>query len=161
MSIDMLARTIQTSLAPVVMVSACAILLTGLLSHYAAINDRMRAMVNEHFTLHQTSQDRFVTERLETIDKQLPILLRHHRFLHNAVLTVYLAVFVFLIDMVLITLAVITAISWLTVAVLITFLVGAGVLLVGIGIAAIEVTTSHYAIHYEVRHFLQSTGRQG
>jgi hypothetical protein len=48
MPIESVARTIQpanyTASRPVVMVTACAIIVSGLLSHYAAINERIRAL---------------------------------------------------------------------------------------------------------------------
>jgi hypothetical protein len=47
MSAEMVARTIQLIIAPVVMVTTCSILLGGLLSHYAALNDRLRGMARE------------------------------------------------------------------------------------------------------------------
>ena len=47
MSAETVTGTIQLILAPVVMVSACAIFVSGLLTHYEAINGRMRRMVSE------------------------------------------------------------------------------------------------------------------
>jgi Protein of unknown function (DUF2721) len=44
-------KTIQLILAPVVMVTACGVLLNGMLSHYAAINDRIRTLVGERLGL--------------------------------------------------------------------------------------------------------------
>ena len=42
MDVQTAAKTIQLILAPVVMVSACGILLTGMLGHFGNINDRIR-----------------------------------------------------------------------------------------------------------------------
>ena len=47
MNAEMVARIIQLILAPVVMISACAILESGLLGHYASINARLRNMTHE------------------------------------------------------------------------------------------------------------------
>jgi Protein of unknown function (DUF2721) len=90
---QMIAATIQLILAPVVMVSACAILVTGLLSRYAAINDRLRAIGQERLDLLRrkirASEDPFIDERLAEIDYQIPDLLHRHKLAQNAVLAVY------------------------------------------------------------------------
>src|SRR5579859_706139 len=51
MSVEAITRMIQLILAPVVLVSACAIFVGGLLSHYEAINARMRSMARERLEL--------------------------------------------------------------------------------------------------------------
>jgi len=51
MNTEMVTRIIQTIIAPVVMVNACAILLGGLVSHSNAINDRLRAMARERIEM--------------------------------------------------------------------------------------------------------------
>jgi len=86
------------------MVSACAILLTGLLSRYAAINDRLRAMRRASPT-----PAGLVGERLDEIDAQIPLLLRHHKRAHDAVLAVYCASAVYIGDMFVIALGAATS----------------------------------------------------
>ena len=44
MNVEMVARNIQIILAPVVLVTACAILAQGLLGRYAVITDRLLAL---------------------------------------------------------------------------------------------------------------------
>jgi hypothetical protein len=48
---DLVARTIQLILAPVVMISSAAVILNGLLAHYGEVNARIRAMDRERFDL--------------------------------------------------------------------------------------------------------------
>lgn len=155
MDIETVTRTIQLILAPVVMVTACAILLTGLLSRYAAINDRLRVMARERFDLlaaNRASQpaDSLVAERLEEIDAQLPMLLRHHKLAHDSVLFVYYAVAAYIADMFVIAALVAASAVWASAVVLLLFLAGTGLLLVGVLLTAREVRTSHLALHYEV-----------
>ena len=54
MSIDTIIRTINLILAPVVMVTSCAIVLNGLFGHYENIAARLRAMHRERLELLQT-----------------------------------------------------------------------------------------------------------
>src|SRR4030088_1604626 len=47
MSADEIAHIIQSVLAPVVMITACAITVGGLMTHYGAVNDRLRTLMHE------------------------------------------------------------------------------------------------------------------
>jgi hypothetical protein len=48
---ETITHTIQFILAPVVMVSSCAILVGGMLSRYAELKDRLRALARERLDL--------------------------------------------------------------------------------------------------------------
>ncbi len=50
MNLDMVARTIQLVLAPVVMVTTAALILNGVLGRYSAVNDRLRVMALERLS---------------------------------------------------------------------------------------------------------------
>jgi Protein of unknown function (DUF2721) len=158
MNLDMTARIIQLTLAPVVMITSCALVLSGLLVRYGAVNDRMRAMAHERLELAhptpETSQS-FVAERVAQIEAQLPDLLHRHTLLHNAVLVVYIATGLFLVSMLIIAIAAAVNVSWLSIAILILFLAGTGALFIGVMIAIIEVRSSHRAVQYEVRRVIQ------
>lgn len=73
--------TIQLVLAPVVMITACSLILNGLLAHYSTINVRLRKLTKERLELtlnpHQidTVGPQYINERLQQIDRQLPYLL--------------------------------------------------------------------------------------
>ena len=155
----MVTATIQLILAPVVMVSACAILLTGLLSRYAVINDRLRIIGQERIDLlrrkKHDSDDDFIDERLAEIDYQIPELLRRHTLAQDAVLAVYLAVATFIGNMFVIAIAAITQSDSAATLALIVFLAGIAVLLVAIMFTVNEVSSSHRAVHYEARHIAE------
>jgi hypothetical protein len=182
MNVEMVARNIQIILAPVVLVTACAILAQGLLGRYAAITDRLRALTAERLALLYPShpsrllernkppllsevsrspelakgngdgsmEDKLRKERLAQIDDQLPILMSHHKRSHDAVLAVYCAVGIFVADMFTIAIVAIYEVAWIATVVLLLFLTGTAVLLVGVLTAALEIRTSHQALHYEV-----------
>lgn len=152
MTIQMVTSTIQLILAPVVMVSACAILLTGLLNRYAGVNDRLRAMTRERLDLVFAAPPvaALAHERLREIDIQLPQLLHRHRTLRDAALALYSAVLVFVLCMFGIALAAATNSAWAATGALIIFLAGTTGMGIGIGLVALEVRTSDRAIQYEV-----------
>jgi len=161
MDVEMVAKNIQLIIAPVVMISSCALLLTGLLGRYAAVNDRLRAMARERLDLWHsgTDGDGFKTERLHQIDQQIPDLLRRHRMIHHSVLSVYSATLVFIVSMFVLAVGAGTQASWAATAVLVVFLAGLAALLLGIGLAALEIRDSHLAVRYEVER-VASLGQQ-
>lgn len=158
MNAEMVTRIIQIIIAPVVMVNACAILLGGLLSHSAAINDRLRGMARERINLLRSlgaaPADRLLVERLDEVDAQLPDLLQRLDLIRTAVLSAYSAILLLVIDMLVIALATATDSAWLTTAVIVVFLAGVGALFLGVLLTVLEARRSQRAIQYEVRRVL-------
>jgi hypothetical protein len=161
MDVEMVAKNIQLIIAPVVMISSCAILLGGLLGRYAAVNDRLRAMARERLELWHTGtdSDSFRTERLQEIDRQIPDLLGRHRLIHHSVLSVFSAILVFVLSMFALAFGASMQAAWIAMTVLVMFLLGLAALLLGIGLAAMEVRSSHLAVRYEVER-VASLGQQ-
>ncbi len=157
MNADLVARAVQLILAPVVLISSAAIVLNGLLTHYQAVNDRLRSMNRERFELVKTlatSVDSLDAERLKEVDHQIPELLERHRLIHHAVLAMYLAMLLFILSMFAIAGAVIVSAD-LAGLVLGLLLAGTAVLLAGILLTAREVRASRQAITFEVARVLR------
>jgi hypothetical protein len=163
MTVEMVARTIQFVVAPVVMLTACAILQGGLLEHYGAINDRLRALNHERLELvlgaasiaaSAGSLPAYRRERLLEIDRQAPELLRRHKRMHDCVLAIYWAIFFFGLDMATIGLAVGTGSTLVANLALVVFFAGLLALLASIYRMAGEIRTSQQAIDYEVQRVL-------
>jgi hypothetical protein len=153
----MVARTIQLIIAPVVMVTTCSIMLGGLLGHYAAINDRLRGMSRERLDLLRKGMDMtdaITAERFQEIDTQVPELIHRHKLVRNAVLAVYCAILVFVVDMFVIAISTVTDIAWITGAVLIVFLAGTATLLLGVLMMAVEIRSSHRTVEFEAQRVL-------
>ncbi len=148
--VQSVAQTIQLILAPVVMVTASGILLTGLLGRYAAVNDRLRALAQERLALLRGEGDRWRAERLTEIDHQLPELLARHGHLHDAALAFYAGIAVFVVSMFAIGGASAARSAEAATVALGLFLAGTAVLLVGVVVAAREVRTSDRSVRYEV-----------
>jgi hypothetical protein len=169
MNVDTLARTIQFILAPVVMISSCAVLLNGMLARYASVNERLRTMDRERFDLlvrnaalrgaAVTLEAALVGERLDEIDSQLPILLRRHQMLRDGLLALYGATMAFVVAMFAIATVVIANAESVDYGALILFLVGNALLLLSISLIVVEVRVSHRAVRYEVNR-LQRLGRR-
>lgn len=160
MNVETVTRTIQLVLAPVVMVSACAILLGGLLQRYAALNERLRSMNRERFDFMFANDATAVNyqrkqERLAEIGYQIPLLFRRHRLTHHSVLAVYSAVCVFISDMFVIALAAVVNADWCSTLVLLLFLAGVLLLFIGVLYTAVEIWSSNHAVEYEVNRIVE------
>ncbi len=153
MTIETAARTIQLILAPVVMVTACGILLTGMLSHYAAINDRVRSLSGQRLQLSQVvpaeGQRAYASERIAEIDYQVPMLLHRHQLVHIAILLAETAVVIQITSMFVIAAAALSKSSATGTAALGIFLLGTAALMGSAITMAIEVRGSHLSVSYE------------
>ncbi len=162
MSIDTIIRAISLILAPVVMISSCAIFLNGLLGHYRDISAPLRAMHRDRLEFLQTvdmntTAERTVSitvQRILEIDTQLPKMLRRHKLIRDAVVAIGVAVSTFITSMFIIALASATNSLLAAVIALIAFLLGTGALLVGVITTTNELYQSHREVSYEIQHRL-------
>src|SRR5262245_59842342 len=146
------------------MVTACAITLNGVLPRYGLINDRLRGLTRERLDLLRAAgradieppspEGGLTAERIAVIDRQAPDLLRRHRRVHDAVLTLFAAMIVFVATMFVIALAAAADSSALATVALLLFLAGTAVVLAGVVVASLEVGASHRALQYEVERAL-------
>lgn len=164
MNIETMIRTISLIVAPVVMVTSCALFLNGLLQRYYAISSTMRMMHRERFDLLRAtgksftaalaSIDGVTAERLREIETQLPNMLIRHNLIQQAVLFVDVAILVFVLSMFAIAVANMTSSYWMVIVALLCFLAGMGVLLIGVAITTLEVYRSQRELTYEIQHGL-------
>lgn len=155
----MVTRTIQLILAPVLIITACAITVDGFLGRYAAISHRLRALTRERLELLREGSARaythpYTAERLFEINAQLPDLLRRLKLMHDAVLYAYGGVAVLVLNMFVIALAVVTGTRGAATLALGSFLLGTMGLLSSVLLAIAEVRTSHLAVSNEAKRVL-------
>jgi hypothetical protein len=151
-SIEEVAKTINLIIAPVVMITTCAIVVNGLILRYASLGDRLRTVNRELRDLQESevAHHQHKALRMQELESMLGDLLKHHHFVHDALVLTYTAILVFMLDMLVISIAVATRISWLAQMALIVFLGGVAVLFGGMVLIAYELRTSHYSIQFEV-----------
>jgi hypothetical protein len=154
---------VQAMVAPVVLITTAAILSAALLTMYGSVNDRMRAMDHERLQILTRADGTLMSaaevtpsgaERLSQIDTQLPMLLRRHRLLHNAVLLIYAGVGVLVLSVISIAIAVTASSGAAGTTSLALVLAGTVMLLGGLLFAARSIIISMGAIDYEVRRTL-------
>jgi hypothetical protein len=158
---------VQAMVAPVVLITAAALLTGALLAMYGTVNDRMRAMSHERLDILTGADGTLLLaaevpasgrERLTQIDAQLPMLLRRHRLLHDAVLLIFASVAVLVLSVIAIGIAVTNRSGGVGTAALVLVLVGTTTLLTGLLFAARSIMISMDAIHYEVDRALSLGG---
>ena len=147
-----IAQTIQLIIAPVVMITACMLFQNGVLTRYAGIGQGIRSLSHERFELVRSDKagDTLKLGRLQAIDRQLPILIHRHRLIQRTALLTYGATAIFILTMFAIALSVALKAGAVGMSALILFLIGTGVLLIGIFLTGLEIRMSHRAICYEV-----------
>jgi hypothetical protein len=159
MTVDTAAKTIQLILAPVVMVSACGILLTGMLNHYGNINDRIRRLTAERLQLSQLrpleGHEALAGERLVEIDHEVPMLITRHQQVHHAILLAFTAVAILVLSMFIIAATALSHSSAVGTVALFVFLGGTAALLGSAAFMALEVRSSHRTVSYEAMRVIE------
>ena len=152
--------------APVVLLTVGSLISNGLLTVYNSVNDRLRQMTRERIEiltgptgekLEVATVPVMSRERLEEIKVQLPLILRRHKLTRQSVLTIYGAVAVLGLSIVVIAIAVVQNDETAGRVALGLVLAGTIVMLLGLGVAALSLVKSADAITYAV----ERTGKLG
>ena len=148
-------QAIQAILAPAIMVSACGLLLLGLLNRYTVIMSRIRSLSEERRRLLRATtppaeaQPVEVT-RLASVLRQLEDLVDRVRLLRNAVMCQVAAVGCFVFTSLLLGLRV-SGPEWAAVIhPLPVFVIGMGVLFAGVVFEGTDVVRAYRTIRLEV-----------
>jgi len=154
---------IEVMVAHVVLITSAALLFGALLAMYTSINDRMRGMTRERreilteptgTVLSSANVPASGRERLTQIDTQLPMLLRRHRLLHDAVFLIVAGVAVLVLSVVAIAVAVTNRSGPVGTVALVLVVAGTVTILGGLLIATRSIMISAEAIDYEVKSSL-------
>jgi hypothetical protein len=155
MTSETIVKAISLILAPVVMITACAILQNGLIAHYSVISNHLRLVNQEILSLSEMDLSSSPSKAAHLHDLEhliLPDLFHRNHIVHDVLGRVYTAVRVLIIDMFAIAIAIATGINWLSQVVLIIFLLGVGILFWSIMLISHELRTSHQSLQVEVHH---------
>jgi hypothetical protein len=150
-------NAISAMVAPVVLLTTGSLLANGLLVVYSAVNDRMRDMTRERQEIrrgpggeslqHVSAADQ---ERLAEIQVQLPMMLRRHHLIRNAVLVIYAGIAVLGLSIIFIAVAVGLDSEDIGRAALGLVLAGTVVILTGLFLAGLSLARSADAVTYAV-----------
>jgi hypothetical protein len=152
-------RAIEAMVAPVVLITAAAVLSGGVLSVFGSVNDRMRSMTAQRLDLLAGPDGMLrplgdlptgIQERVGQIDEQLPMLLRRHRLLRFAVLSIFIGVAILVASVITLAIAIPTNSDDVAYVSLALVLAGTVAILLGCLFAASSIMISQDAIAYEV-----------
>lgn len=149
-SLDVAIQSISVAMTPAVLFTASALLLAGLQNKYSTLIQAVRSLNDERrrFLLEQ-SLAAWQTDRLKSIDKQIPHLLARAKLVRDAVFMLYLGTLLFLMSSFVIGLA---YLGWQPMSVLVISLFALGLLglIVGICFALAEARLSYLVVKLEV-----------
>lgn len=155
MMADQITRVIQSILAPVALVTTCALLINGLQQRYVNLGDRLRTFHNEWLMLHlnrsTSPNDTFVRWREDELAVELPHMQRRYRMIHDALVALYIATCIFLITMLLLALIDVALSDPVAPLALVGTFCGTLMLLVGAIIAVIEASRSDREVLFEMK----------
>jgi Protein of unknown function (DUF2721) len=157
MNVQTVTQTIQLILAPVVMITACSLLLSGLMNRFTRLNDRMRMLSGERFAALRSarqdaglSQDYFFDYRLKEIDTQIASSLQRQELLRNPLFLLYCSIATFIADMFVIGVTALLNHALVATLALIVFLIGTGAVFLSVVMAILEIARSHHGLREEV-----------
>jgi hypothetical protein len=160
-------NAISAMVAPVVLLTTGGLLSNGLLTVYGSVNDRLREMTRERIQLltgptgeklELTAVPVMNRERLNEIRVQLPLILRRHRLTRLAVFTIYVAIGVLGLSIVVIAIAVGQDDEIAGRVALGLVLAGTAIMLLGLAVAATSLAKSADAISYAVERTMSLDG---
>ncbi|AFN73921.1 hypothetical protein MROS_0678 [Melioribacter roseus P3M-2] len=126
---------IQLMLAPAVMISACGLLLLGINNRYSLVVNRIRLLNEEKRRLFVKVGDKplSTTEnlRLESIARQIELLVYRVRLIRNSALSYVAAVALFVLTSLLLGFGYLLSIDYLNFPIVIAFLLGMILVLTG------------------------------
>ena len=150
----MIVEMIQSMLAPGLMISACGLLLLGMNNKYSLVvnrirllNDEKRKVLTRYAASDETTSDNV---RLESITRQLDKLVFRVKLVKNAVLFYTVAVALFIFTSILIGLRILLQADSLSAFIMIVFLIGMFLVLIGAFFAAYETIKGFEIINLEV-----------
>ena len=158
LSTEAATKAIGTIIVPAVLISACAILLNGLILRYKAIEDLLRSLNQEWLNLKSINVDNgnINTERIYHLEHLISRLFVHHHILHDVLIYIYLSILIFVVDMLAIAVAGSTPIQWASYLVLLIFILGVGILCWSLFLTCYEMRAAHEFMQIELQKSCQS-----
>lgn len=150
MTVEQTSQLIQLILNAALMVTACGLVLAGLLARHSALYVRLR-------TLHQDYLDRMVGsamlqgDRMTQLKSQQKQFRQRYRSAQNSILTIYAALMTLLVSTLLLALRTVTDQSWLISLSMMFFNGGIALFLAGVGLALVDFYQSRQSLLEELR----------
>lgn len=151
---------VSSALAPAVVLSGCAVLISATESKYSDLITRLRTLNEErrrlrHLDVLTLDQRR----RLESLDRQLALIFRRARHLRDASVMLFVAVFLIIVTCFFIALQQDLGWGWLHVGTKATFLASIAMIFAGLIEQFLELRLSFRVVRYELELFDPESAR--
>lgn len=151
---------VSSALAPAVVLSGCAVLISTSETKYSDLITRLRTLNEERRALRNTrllSAEQ--TRRRESLDRQLALIFRRARHMRDATVMLFVAVFLIIVTCFFIALQQDLGWPWLRVATKATFLASIGMIFAGLIEQFLELRLSFRVVRYELELFDEESTR--
>lgn len=137
MTVEQTNQLIQLTLNSVLMIVACGMVLTGVLRRYRAIAEQLQAVTREYFDLAEPGE-RWQGDRLLFLKSQIRQLRQSYKMTQVSVQTTYSALALLVASTLSMSLRTLVGLDWLIHLSLALFVIGVGILLLGVGVALFD-----------------------
>lgn len=144
------AKAISGIVAPAIMISASALMILALHAKYSSLIDRMRALNDERRRI-VNNEEQKSKQRLDNVVEQLEMFLVRAYLVRNAIVSLYLAIALFVLSSIIIGVVIVFNVSvsvWLS---LIVFMLAMVSVLVGTVFAFKDILSAYTIARLEVR----------
>lgn len=145
------ARAINGILAPTIMISASALIILALQGKYSNLIDRLRSLNDERRRLQQVPDQQRSVQRFANVLAQIDIILTRARLVRNAIVSLYVAISLFVVSSIVIGIRLAFGIMIPVSPSLILFMLGMTLVLVGTIYALIDIARAYSVVRIEVR----------
>ncbi|MBD1871807.1 DUF2721 domain-containing protein [Cyanobacteria bacterium FACHB-471] len=159
MSLEQTNQLIQLVLNSALMVSACVVILGGLLVRHTATHRQLRSLTQEYAELMGGSV-LLRGDRLLQVKHQLRQLRQQYQDAYRSILVIHYALFMFVLSGLTVALRTIANADWLITAALVLFIVGLVMLLLGLALALADLHAAKRSLWNEIQWAL-SLGNSG
>lgn len=153
------AQAINGILAPAIMISASALIMLALQGKYSQLIDRLRLLNDERRTMKQAPQSS--QQRFENVVEQIEAILLRARLVRNSIMSLYLAITLFVISSIVIGVRLTLGIKVPIQPSLIVFMIGMLFVLSGVLYALRDIGSAYKVAQLEVRGVKELEERKG
>lgn len=146
------AKAINGIVAPAIMISASALMILALHAKYSSLIDRLRSLNEERRSIVNAPEQQKSGQRLQNVVEQIELFLVRARLVRNSIVSLYLAISLFVLSSIIIGVAIVISSIGLPIgASLIVFMLGMVCVFIGTVYALRDILNAYTIARIEVR----------
>jgi hypothetical protein len=145
------ARAINGIVAPAIMISASALIILALQGKYSHLIDRLRSLNEERRRITQAADPKRQAQRMSNVLAQIEMILTRARFVRNSIVSLYIAIALFVISSIVIGVAIVLGRGIPVGSSLLVFMAGMVFVLCGTIYALRDIARAYSVVQLELR----------